>query len=141
MSSEIGDCYCTEIAEHFKIYFATWLPGEPVQLGDYGELNGDIFSRLGNISKFNIVTTYVSGNPAHYKFASSNGVEVREIIGASANAPGVNTGAGLEVNFKRSNGIFFNIANGVVRKITDISEVEKRLITLLKKGIWNRERL
>jgi len=44
----IADIYATTLHDQLKQY-ATWQPGTRVELGDYGELNGDIFSIRGNI--------------------------------------------------------------------------------------------
>ncbi|WP_216842905.1 hypothetical protein, partial [Methanogenium sp. MK-MG] len=44
----VAEHYMNEMYEEFH-YFATWLPGKPLQIGDIGELNHNEFTYISSL--------------------------------------------------------------------------------------------
>src|SRR5215208_7423500 len=106
----IADSYATEIRAQLK-KFATWEPGEPRQLGDYGELRGSLFVRTGNIADppFNVTfetTADQTSSPVTY--SSSGAVSVEADGGVSGPvATLAKLTLGMMIKFTRENAVFF----------------------------------
>ncbi len=128
----ISEVYTEEVHDHLSPYYANWEPGEPLQLGDYGTLNGDTFDRLGNISTFGIGFNVRRDTVGDQKKFSSEGTKERSGgVGAEGTVNGVvDAKAELAVTFTRKNSVFFNAAECTADSIEDIAEVGKKLIDM-----------
>src|ERR1017187_1991910 len=98
-----ADVYAEEVHKQLKRY-ATWLPTDPVSVGDVGQLQGEIFTRVSNLKNFGISVNAVNdpNTRATYKFMSSGAKEIA--IGASATGgptPGGTGSAGLNIAFSK----------------------------------------
>jgi len=128
----ISEVYTEEVHDHLSPYYANWEPGEPLQLGDYGTLDGDKFDRLGNIRTFGISFDVRSDKVGDQKKFSSEGTRERS-GGASAEGTVnsvVDAKAELAITFTRKNSVFFNAANCTTDSIEDIADVGRKLIDM-----------
>ncbi len=137
----VAKLYTDELKRNFKILFANWEPGTPLELGVYGLLSNNIFVPLGNIKQlgvnFDVVTDLVKDEK---EFKSEGGVEVKFNPKASVTVtPGVSVNANLEIKFTRGKSIFFHAAECSTNRIADKVKLGKDLKNLLKKGDWKKK--
>ena len=52
MATSVAIAYANTVKKNQRVLFGVWEPGLPVQLGDYGTMNGNIFVPQGNIREF-----------------------------------------------------------------------------------------
>lgn len=134
--------YAKEIKKNLG-YHATWNPGTPLQLGDYGVVVDGVFKRKGNITgeRYSIsfeVRTDKSKTPLeHY---SQNSVALTTKLAGSV-PPQVsaltNADAGIIVEFGRENAILFKANNTTTLSIEDTETLGDALIKLYEEGKWD----
>jgi len=134
--------YTRELKRQFG-YFATWLPGTPLKLGDIGVIKKNTFRRLANISDLRIPFEIIADTtPVDIEYNSEKGVSVT--IKAAGNLPLQGSSlraedAGITVEFSKKNAILFK-ANGVTNpSIKNQVEVGEKILSLYKKGKWNKD--
>jgi hypothetical protein len=130
--------YVKSMAKKFR-HFATWLPGEPLRLGDYGILEDKyMFRRVGNIKSFNIEYKKrhnSSLNTIHH--SSKKGIEVSfqqsaDILDTEALYTKV------IYKFNRSGAFVFNANNVNFISIEEQSDLSKPIVKLLEARRWDR---
>jgi hypothetical protein len=113
--SNIADIYTRELHSQLK-YYATWLPGTPLKLGDYGTLNGRLFTKTGNILADFDIKIKVGHDKLrdNFSYKSASGVTVNcQIVGSGTVSVVAELTANVKVGFSKGNGIFF-FADGCV---------------------------
>ena len=73
---DLADIYSESIHNNLRMY-AAWPIDTPLNLGDFGTLEGQLFQRLGNLKeRYNIEVKSLSSNSSvHYDFKSAGLVE------------------------------------------------------------------
>ena len=137
----IAEDYAKAMHQHFRILFANWPPGQPLELGDYGIVKGSMFMRMGNISEFKIpFTTRVDQTKDPMHFESSGSVKVVFKAKGSATAGGLmNTKAGFQINFSNKKATFFNAAKCAVNSIESKAVLGKVILRLKDEGKWDKQ--
>jgi hypothetical protein len=140
MSKHISQIYSDEIRNHLRPLFANWQPSQPVALGDFGKLEGNIFVRLGNVKQFGIpFTEYSENRKDQQSFASKGSTEIKFNAGGSAPVGGtVNVKANLEVNFSSEDSVFFNAAECKYSLIADKVALAKEVMERFRAKKWDR---
>lgn len=140
LQTALADAYASDLKRHFKIYYATWPPGDPVRLGDYGLLIGRVFARQDNIERLGVrleVRRDLQRDVFEYK--SSGSVSVK--LGART-APGQGPpipNAEVTVSFSRDKAIFFQAADCRLDSIENLADVGRALSSLSVGGTWDRK--
>jgi len=134
--------YTRELKKQFG-YLATWLPGTSVDLGDIGVLRKNEFTKISNLSDFGIKFEIESDETKSDIEHSSKGAVSITTKASGAVAPqGCSLGevdAGITIAFSKENAIFFK-ANGTTSpSIKDQIALGKKIITLYKKGQWDKD--
>jgi len=140
MSTHISQIYSDEIRRHLRPLFANWQPSQPIALGDFGKLEGNIFIRLGNVKKFGIgFTDRTDNRKDQQSFASEGSTEVK-FNGAVAGPAGgtVTVKASLEVNFASKDSVFFNAAECRYSMIDDKIALGAAVMELYRAKKWDR---
>jgi hypothetical protein len=108
-------------------HFPVWDVGTRVELGDYGVIEDDCFSKQGNI-----VTEYQStldmtssGAPAFWEF-TSEGTLVTEAA-LEAGVASVEAKAKMELSFKNAYSLYLLAAESFVSSIANLAEVTREL--------------
>ena len=129
----IDDVYTREIHRELNMY-AAWTPDATYRLGDYGEFDGHIFRRIGNISDdFNIPIKPEEFPDREITHTSEGAVAVS--VAAEVDSQGRVTGsAKLNVNFSRANSVFFQAVGVKTRRIQNMKQVGDALI-----GVYQRK--
>ena len=138
--SSLAAEYCTQIKDNFKKFFAAFPPNDPLELGDFGILNSDIPTRLGNIKKFGITFTPRHGiaEASLVDFTSKGSVEVEFSAAVEASPGTVPIKAGLEIKFSRENSVFFNAAKCTIDAIEDQVALGEQILKLHEAGSWDK---
>ena len=134
----LADRYTDEIRTQLK-RFANWEPGAPLALGDYGELRGSRFHRLGNVAALGVEFDVLEDPTSkHVSYASKGAVDFSSEIGADADVPTVAKGkATLEISFKAENAILFNAAGVRYDSMADHGTLGRQLLGLYAAGTWD----
>jgi hypothetical protein len=134
----LAESYTQEILHELK-RFATWEPGLPLRLGDYGLLNGSLFSRKGNLADLGVTFRRRNDPAAKRVFYTSRESEQVEVgAGAAADVgPLANAKAALKISFGRENAILFNAAGVAYESVEDGLDLQRKLLSLLQPGPWD----
>jgi hypothetical protein len=133
----LADSYVTEIRRELK-RFGTWEPGVPMELGDFGTLNGALFTRMGNLRDLKIAfAKRTDPSQKEVSYTSKGAVEMDFGAGASVDVgPAANVRAALKVTFRREHAVLFNAAGVSYESVADQIELEKRLLRAIEAGDW-----
>lgn len=128
----IDTIYTRELHKELGMY-AAWTPDATFRLGDYGELDGKVFKRLGNITDdFNISIQSEQFDDRELSHTSEGAVAVQ--VEAEVDAQGRTTGtAKLEVDFDQSNALFFQAVGVKTQRIKNMKQVGDALIAVYKR--------
>lgn len=140
MSQKISQIYCTEIKENLK-YFAAWLPSSIFSVGDYGVIEHNCFTRLGNISdaeNLNISFTAGEKSPLANLTYTSTGVRTSS-FDLSADLIAQDLKAGLKIEFSSENSCFLSLAQCSTQAISNIDFVSLEILNLRERKKWDDE--
>lgn len=129
--------YTKSLHHHFKNYYATWLPGIPLELGDYGELDDKVFTKIGNITGDFGIQIQSNYDPTSdvYEYTSSGLVKVKLLGGGGANVGTVGKAeAKVKVSFSSENAVFFYLDKCKCNSVQNIKAVREGL---LNSKDWN----
>lgn len=133
--------YTNEMKNRFG-YYATWHPGVPLKLGDYGLLKGNIFARTGNISEYGIEYNIRPDDTKTPLIHNSQGnVTITSKLSGSAAPVGsalTSADAGIIVEFSKENSTLFKANNTTTPSIENPMAVGKEVIDLFQKGTWDK---
>jgi len=135
----VAEQYMNEMHDQFK-YFATWVPGTPLQIGDIGELKGTEFTHLSDLKQKGIdfkIRSDPSKISLHY--ASSGGFSISSIFSGDAGIPQFNldvADAGIIVKFSKDKGVAFEAQGAEQRMIADVIKVDKAILDAYNNGRW-----
>lgn len=124
----IASDYCAAVHAEQTAY-AAWPPNNRVKLGDYGELDGKRFVRLGNVADsplslgVDVRPEPEPGSRYRVEFATDT-ANVRK-FGANATIGNgiVSVNPGLQVEFTSQFGLYMSLSGVQVRKIENLAEV------------------
>jgi len=137
----LASVYTDNLHQNFKTLYATWPPNDPIRLGDYGVLQGNVFVRLANITG-TLGVPFVERKDttrwANYEYASANSTDI-EFHAAGAAAGGVPVKAGLDITFSSENAVFFNAAGCTPVSIEDQITFGNRIMDLYQSGRWEKK--
>lgn len=128
----IDTIYTRELHKELGMY-AAWTPDTTFRLGDYGELDGAVFKRIGNITDdFNITVQSEQFADRELSHTSEGAVAVK--VEAEVDAQGrANGNAKLNVDFDQANAVFFQAVGVQTIRIRNMKQVGDALI-----GVYNR---
>ena len=139
----LSEIYTEEVHEHLHPWYANWEPGEPITIGDYGIMDGDIFIRQGHIKTLipEVSLEIIQDTTKDHRKFRSDGINEIEIgAGADVDVAGVaNISAGFRIEFSRNRGVFFNAAGCLTRSLHDKTGLAKIIEDLYEKGEWKKK--
>jgi hypothetical protein len=139
--------YAVEVHKKFKNYWPTWLPGERLKVGDYGELqHGILFKRLGRLSDCGVSEEALKANPAaghdDLLFRSKGKVRVK-LQGSAGNAVpglGIPVGeAGARLTFTHANSSFLAAVGVKAHTLRSEQRLRTELRTKVEEGSFQLE--
>lgn len=132
----LHELYTEEIYHELRPYYANWMPDQPVALGDFGILDGKRFTQLGNLSKFQISFSVIKKQGTPQQHFCSKGT-VNYLLHAKGTGGSLN--ACVELGFKKSGAVFFNLAGCHYDMIADKVALGQAIETLYRNGPWKLE--
>jgi hypothetical protein len=128
--SALYNAYVRDIHKELDL-FAYWEPTDPpLQLGDFGEMDGKKFNRKGNIKEFGKIILkerQSAGSDRYYQ--SEKDVNFSSKVGA------VSTGAAkgtVTISFSKSDAFVFRGEDITIKEIDNLSAVEDFLVDVYK---------
>jgi hypothetical protein len=106
-------------------HFPVWDVGSAISLGDYGTVDGNCFSKLGNISDWDIRPELDTSMPpaAYYEFTS----EGTKVINTGATAGVAGAKGALEVHFETAFSMFVRADLSHVVSMANVARVGNQL--------------
>jgi hypothetical protein len=138
----LASVYTDNLHQNFKTLYATWPPNDPIHLGDYGILQGNVFVRLANVANtlgISFQERKDSTRSGNYEYASANSTDIEFHAAAGASAEGVPVKAGLDITFSSENAVFFNAAGCTPVSIEDQISFGNRIMVLYQSGRWEKK--
>jgi len=144
--SKIAHLYSDEVKKNFEVFYANWEPGGPVELGDYGFMNGNIFIPHGKLK--NDFTEFAGGmiqfstdtTKDLKEFKSDGGVEVNLVPKGSVNMYGIAVvKASLDIRFSKTDSVYFHAADCTTTRISNKAKIGEVLKQLYKEGKWDND--
>jgi len=134
MASPVG-AYQAEMHRNVG-FFATWLPSDPVALGDLGILRDGRFWRLSSLQALKIPFEEEVGEAEqNIQCMSKNGIKISSSLGAKAAGMAK---ANITVEMA-TDGAFVFHANGVrTRRLADPGQVSRDIVNCYKRGDWDK---
>ena len=134
--------YASELKRQFG-YLATWLPGTPISLGDIGIMRKNVFTKIANLSDFDIhfdVESDPSKSDIEHSTSGAVSISTKAAGTASLNNSALGeTEAGIIVEFSKEKAILFK-ANGTSSpSIKNQIEVGKSVIDLYRQRKWDKD--
>jgi hypothetical protein len=118
-------------------FFATWLPADPVDVGDIGIFEGGRFRQVSSLAELGIpCEVEVTPGKSGMQFTSTEGVQLDASGGASVPAA-----ARLEVSIRFSGaGAFVFHASGLqLRRLRNRSQVAEAMLANYERKRWKKE--
>jgi hypothetical protein len=137
----MANAYADDIHNNFQMLYANWLPGNPLQLGDYGLMQGGLLNRMGNIAEKEIAfTPRADAKSVDQEYYSADSVEVKfNAKGSGTISGGPTIKASLDIIFSSQNSVFFYAAGCLVKSIEDKNTVGDQILKLVEQDQWNTE--
>ncbi len=118
-------------------FFASWLPADPVDVGDIGVLEGGRFRRVGTLAELGIpCDVEVTPGKSAMQFTSTEGVQLDASGGANVQAA-----ARFEVSIRFSGaGAFVFHASGLqLRRLRNRGQVAEAMLDNYERKRWKKE--
>jgi len=126
--------YASQVREQIGL-FATWLPNERIDIGQYGPVNGALFRPEKRL-------TGVHASPAPATATYDFTINADRAINTEAKAladAGVTSGnVLLEVHFQKEAAVTFSAPDAVVTRVDDLRALGEKLLALKSAGEWRR---
>lgn len=134
--------YAREIKQQFG-YLATWLPSTPLALGDVGILKNNLFTKISNLSNFDIKFDIVSDESiSDIEHSSKGSVSITTKASGAITPEGSSLGkidAGIIVEFSKENAILFKAIGTTSPSIKDQISLGEKIIALYKEDKWDKD--
>jgi hypothetical protein len=118
-------------------FFATWLPGDHLELGEAGLMDGGRFRKMTSLAELGISIEKSSAGPpqkAHYE--STSGTKVTFAAGAAA-TPG--TRGEISVQFSKEGAFLFHSTGLRHTRIENRQAVATAVLNAYDAGTWKKE--
>lgn len=146
MSNSTAKVYTDTVRKSQRVLYGVWEPGSPVELGDYGVMEGNIFVHQGNLKEFDElkdfkITIRKDKTEDDKTFSSQTGVDFQIKPRVGANLKGIPVNASIDFTFSKENAVFFNAAGCVVEMIENKYQLGEKLLEIHRndKKRWKKE--
>jgi hypothetical protein len=123
-------------------YRPTWLPSIPLQVGDVGILENDVFIKESTLKEYGLFFEVVtSENDATIDFSSERGITLTTKLEGKVEPRAINLGkadAGFIIEFNHENGFIFRLNGSRTSVISNLGRVKKEVLHRFNKGQWDK---
>jgi hypothetical protein len=135
MASPVA-AYQQEMHENLG-FFANWLPGDRIDVGDVGVLKGGRFRRMASLKELNIKSKLTSGGPSqNVEYASTYGTTISSSAGVEGPLP---ASAEITIEFSHEGAFVFHALRLREESIEDRLAVGAQVVKAYKDGVWKEE--
>ena len=128
--------YQEEMHSHLGFY-PTWLPGDRIEIGDVGVLEGGRFRQLASLRELGIEYQASTGSAAqNVQYTSTQGTTIEVKAGAIASS--VAQGE-IKVEFARTGAFIFHATDLRLRQLETRLVVGKDIVAAYERGKWQKE--
>ena len=127
----IDDAYARNMHKQ-RDYFVAWEPTSIYQLGDFGEMDGKVFKKLGTLKDLKIPIKVRTEKTGDMDYQSEGVFITHADVGVQGAGAMKKAEGNLEVKFTQSNGILFKASDITTEYIDNIYDVGDRLVKLYK---------
>jgi hypothetical protein len=119
-------------------FFATWLPGDHVEVGDVGTIVAGRFRKATSLDELGITREVSSkASPQDMQYSSRSGASVRVSGGASvAGVPGVS--AEIDVQFTHAGAFVFQASNLRQERLEGRGALTAAILQAYDRGAWTK---
>jgi hypothetical protein len=122
-------------------YRPTWLPSVPIQLGDVGILEDDVFQKESSLESLGIdFETATSENDSTVDLSSESGITLTTKLEGKVEPKATSLGvadAGFIVEFGNQNGYVFKLKGSKTRIISNLGAVKAEILSRYNQGNWD----
>ena len=133
--------YTDELFRQFH-YYATWLPGSPVELGTIGTMKDKEFTKASHLRNEGILyETDEDTSTSDFDYSSKGAVTVRPKLSGEVPVAGSvlsQADAGVTVEFSRQNAILFRAIGTTTVSIRDQIKLGREIRKRVEEGTWNK---
>jgi hypothetical protein len=117
-------------------FFATWLPGDPIEIGEVGVLEGGRFRRMSSLKELGIACDLSTGQSAqNVQYTSTQGTKITTSAGATATAVAK---AEITIDFSREGAFVFHASGLRWQRLENRSAVAEEVVEAYKKDKWKK---
>ncbi|HWM91923.1 MAG TPA: hypothetical protein VN493_14250 [Thermoanaerobaculia bacterium] len=118
-------------------FFPTWLPGDRIEIGDVGILEGGRFRRMTSLAELGIAGKTEAGAATQdVQYTSSEGTKIATTAGAEVTAVAK---AEITVDFTREGAFVFHASRLRPQYLENRAAVGQEIVKVYKKGQWQKE--
>lgn len=133
--------YVDEMKDHFG-YYAAWQPGIPLQLGDIGILNGNLFTPISNLDKLDLpFTTRTDATTNDLEYSSKGAVSITTKLSGTVSPQGsalAQGDVGIILDFSSENAVYFKAEQATSDLIDDSLTIGNKVLSLFSQGKWDK---
>jgi hypothetical protein len=127
--------YQTEMHDNLGFY-ATWLPGDPIEVGDAGEIVDGRFRRQATLTDVGIAFETGDLGAAHdLRYTSKQGTKLN--VDSAADLAGA-ARIEIDVDFSFEGAFLFHASGIRARRLRNLPDVGQQVLAAYKKGRWQR---
>lgn len=135
--------YLREMHRRFG-YFATWLPTTPLQVGDVGTFDGNVFTKVRHITDFNLPNPATeTGDPSDFSYSAADQTTVT-VKAAGTAAPAGSlldpAKAGVVIEFGRKGAVLFEALGSAITAVKDRHKLSEGILNLYKQSVNGQRR-
>jgi len=117
-------------------FYATWLPGDTIEIGDAGILEGGRFRRMSSLLEIGIKFAVQEGKAfQNITYSSTKNTKVQTEAGAAAAVSGK---AGISVEFSAEGAFLFQASRLQVQQLANPMEVGNGILKAQRDGVWDK---
>lgn len=118
-------------------FFATWLPADPIEVGDVGLFEGGRFRRLNSLQQLNIDLAVARGTSTQdAQYTSREGTCITTSAGAAAELAAT---AEITIEFSRQGAFVFQCSALRHDRLDNLAAVSARILEEYERGNWRKE--
>ena len=134
--------YTNELYKKFG-YYATWMPGTPMELGTVGIMDSKVFVKKSHLRNFGIAFD-IEEDPSKddLDYTSDSGVTFTPKVSGTVPAAGsvlTQADAGFTVEFSREKALLFKVKGAQYVSIRDQEKLGREIGKLKEEGKWKKE--
>lgn len=119
-------------------FFATWLPGDKIELGEAGLFEGGRFRKQSSLAELRIAyEASPKSSPQTLQYASTTGTKVDLSAAVAAEVPLAK--AEITIEFSREGAFLFHALNVRHMRIENRSAVAAAILSAYERGNWKKD--